>query len=52
MHKFDVSREIEGIRNMSDKQKRQIYISFAKIEGVCLFRLKAIQRFTKQFQLD
>jgi len=31
VHKFDVFREIGRIRNMSDKEKRQIYISLAKI---------------------
>jgi len=37
VQKFDVFLESDGIRNMSDKEKRQIYISFAKIEGGCLF---------------
>jgi len=51
VQKFDVFREILRIRNTSDKDKRQICISFAKIEGGCLFQLKSIQRFSKQFQM-
>jgi len=51
VHKFDVSREIERNRNTSDKEKRQIYVSFAKIEGGRLFQLQSIQRFSKQFQM-
>jgi len=51
VQKFDVFREIGRIRNTSDKEKRQIYISFAKIEGGCLAQLKSIQRYTTQFQM-
>jgi len=51
LQKFDVFREIECIRNTSYKEKRQIYIFFAKLEGRCLFHLKPIQRLSKQFQI-
>jgi len=38
MQEFEVFREIGRIRNTSDTEKRQIYISFAKIERRCLFQ--------------
>jgi len=51
VQKFDVFREILRIPNTSDEEKRRIYISFAEIEGGCSFRLKSIQRFSKQPQM-
>jgi len=49
--KFDVFRVILRILNTSDKEKRRIYISFARIEVGCLFQLKSFQRFSEQSQM-
>jgi len=51
VQEFDVFRKILRIRNTSDEEKREIYISFAKIGEECLFQLKSIQRFSKPVQM-
>jgi len=51
VQKFDVFCEIGRARNASDKEKRQMFVSFAKIQEGCLFQLKSVQRFSKQSQM-